>query len=412
MNPIYNAFIYIVWFFATYYVVVFTLMLLSERKKIFEDRTKFYNPKITVSLIVPAFNEEKKIAHTINSLKKVDHPNLEILIINDGSSDKTSSVVKKHIKGDTRFTFIDNKKNKGKAACLNQGISLAKGEFVACMDADSVIEPDTFKKTIPYFKNKKVGAVTISVEVKDPKNIFHKLIELEFTIGLSLFLKLATFFRTIFVTPGPFSMYRKSVLKEIGGFDTQNITEDLEIAYRIHKAGYIIENCSEAKVYTIIPPTFKEIYIQRRRWYSGAIQTLHKHRDMMFKKKYGFFGFLVPYNYLLTITGLAVFFTSLYLLGKKTFNFISSLQYTGFNIIQWLKDINFDYRSLGNISFIGTSSLFIIMTILIISLIVARKNLSKRKLGIVAFPAMFFLYQIFWTGAIINIIRRKKIKWR
>jgi cellulose synthase/poly-beta-1,6-N-acetylglucosamine synthase-like glycosyltransferase len=207
-------------------------------------------------------------------------------------------------------------------------------------------------------------------------------------------------------------MYRTSVLREIKGFDKYNITEDLEIAYRIHKHGYKIENCAEAKVYTVLPPTFKQIYVQRRRWYSGAIQTLAKHKDMMFHKKYGFFGILVPYNYLLTFTGLGVFFMSTYLLFKNIFNNLWSMQYTGINIIQRLKDFNFDILAVGNISFIGTSSLVIGLLLLVIGLKFARKKLRVRKLSIIAFPLMFFYYQIWWIGSIIKVVRGKKIKWR
>jgi len=90
--------------------------------------------------------------------------------------------------------FIDNKKNKGKAACLNQGISVAKGEYVACMDADSVVSKDILKKTIPYFKNDEIGAVTVSVEVKHVNNFLQKIIQLEYILGLSLFLRILSSF--------------------------------------------------------------------------------------------------------------------------------------------------------------------------------------------------------------------------
>ena len=108
------------------------------------------------------------------------------------------------------------------------------------MDADTIVEPDAIKKSLPYFNEGDVGAVTVSVEVNRPKSFLHKIIDLEFILGLSLFLKVFSFFNCIFVTPGPFSIYRKDVLDKIGGFDVNNIVEDFEIVFRIRKAGYKI----------------------------------------------------------------------------------------------------------------------------------------------------------------------------
>lgn len=413
MNPIYNALVYVVWFFATYYVIVFILLMLMEKEVIRSGRKDLRiagNPK--VSVIVPAFNEEGKIHHTIKSLKEINYKNIEFLIINDGSSDKTNKEVTANIKGDSRFRFIDNKDNKGKAARLNQGIENANGEFIATMDADSIVEKDAFNKVLPYFSDKKVGAVTVSVEVIKAKKFFHKLVELEFILGLSLFLKISAMLNVVNVTPGPFSVYRKKVLDEIGGFDVKNITEDLEIAYRIHKYGYKIDNCVEAKVSTFVPDTFKQLYVQRKRWYSGAIQTLYKHRKMLLKKKHGFFSFVIPYNFLLIFLGLVMFLTSVYMVIKDFVRNITYLQYTNVNFWTRLTNFHFDFLALGNISFIGTSSLILGIVLLLIGLRIAKKNMLQRKLGIIGYPLLFFIYQIFWIGSIIAVIRGKKIKWR
>jgi cellulose synthase/poly-beta-1,6-N-acetylglucosamine synthase-like glycosyltransferase len=239
-----------------------------------------------------------------------------------------------------------------------------------------------------------------------------KIIELEYIIGLSLFLKLFSMFNCVFVTPGPFSIYRKSLLKKIGGFDPENITEDLEIAYRIHKSKYKIANCMGAKVRTIIPQTFKEIYVQRRRWYSGAIQTLFKHRNMALNKNFDLFGYFIPYNYLLIFLGLSLFLTSTYL-GIS--NFIENLlyfQYTNFNFLERIFDFEFDILRTGMIYLIGCSSLFIGMFVMISGLKFTNKEISRKKLGVVGYPLLFILYQIFWIGSILTVMRGKKIKWK
>jgi len=412
MNVIYNVLLYTVWFVSTYYVVLILLILLSGKDKLYEKRKWNYKVHPKVSILVPAYNEERKIKFTIDSLKKVDYDNMEIIIINDGSSDNTSKVVMENIRGDSRFKFIDRKENKGKAGSLNDGIAHSTGEFIATMDADSIVEKKMFYKVLPYFENKNVGAVTVSVLVKNPKTFLHKIFELEYIIGLSLFLKAFSLFDAVYVTPGPFSIYRKSVLQEIKGFDPGNITEDLEIAYRIQKKKYKIENCLDAKVYTILPPTFKQICVQRKRWYGGGILTLKKHRSMLLNSKYGMFGYVIFINYMLIFLGLILFGASLYLGASHIISNIGYYTYTGFDLSHWFKNFHIDLLNLGRTTILGYLSLLFTITVLIIGLVLTKTKFAKKKLGLLGYTFMFFLYQLFWTIAIYTVIRGRKIKWR
>lgn len=410
MHPVYNGMVYFVWFLATYYTVFFLLSLLTHRKDIFENRNKKNkNPKI--SIIVPAFNEEESISETIQSLKNVKYKNLEVLIMNDGSKDRTSEIVNREIQGNERFRFIDNKINQGKATVLNQGIEFANGKFVACMDGDSVVEKDIVHKILPYFNHSGVGAVTISVDVNNPDSFLRKIVALEFALGLSLFLKIFSFLDCIFVTPGPFSMYRKSALKRIGGFNPQNITEDHEIAFRLHKYGYKIKNCIEAKVYTNLPETFKGIYVQRRRWYSGAIQTFFQHLNMMGKSKYGLFGYFIPYNFFLIGLGLFVFSFSTILWLSKNLKELWLYHYTGFNFFEHLS-LSIDLLQFGRVNILGASLFSATILLMIVGIIFTRRRFSDHKMGILGYPFLFFLYQIFWGGALLAVIKGNKIKWR
>lgn len=410
MHPVYNGMVYFVWFLATYYTIFFLLSLISHRNKIFENRTynRKNNPKI--SIIVPAFNEEESIAETIRSLKRIDYKNLEVLIMSDGSTDNTSKIVPREISDDNRFRFIDNEKNQGKATVLNQGIELANGRFIACMDADSVVENDIIEKILPYF-DKDVGAVTISVDVNKPKTFLHKIVALEFALGLSLFLKIFSFLDCIFVTPGPFSMYRKSALKRIGGFNPENITEDHEIAFRLHKHGYKIRNCIEAKVHTTLPETFKGIYVQRRRWYSGAIQTFFQHMNMLGKKKYGLFAYFIPYNFILIGLGLFLFTFSTILFLTKNIKELLLYRYTGFNFFEHLS-LNIDILNYGRVNILGASLLMATIFLMFIGIIFTRRKFSEHKLGMLGYPFLFFLYQIYWGGALLAVIKGRRIKWR
>ncbi|MBI4448511.1 glycosyltransferase family 2 protein [Candidatus Woesearchaeota archaeon] len=411
MSPLYNLFVYIVWAFSTYFVVLLLLILFLYRDRLFEKKRPLRSFPL-VSVIVPAYNEESKIGETIESLKQLTYPRLEFLIVNDGSKDKTSRVVRSCVKGDKRFTFIDRKENHGKAASLNEAIVKARGEFIACMDADSSAETRIFEKALPYFDADNIGAVTVAVELKRPKKILHRMIDIEYIIGLSLFLKIFSLCDCVFVTPGPFSIYRAGMLKRIGGFDVHNITEDHEIAYRIHKAGYRIVNCLDGKVQTLTPETFKGIYVQRRRWYSGALYTVAAHKDVIFNKRHGLFGLFVPYNYVLIGAGILLFYLSTAMTLTQVGNVLFHYSYTNYNFFEHLLDFNLDLLVVKRIYFVGLSATLFTIFMMIAGLKLTNNSFSTRKLGILTFPYMFICYQIFWTGALWAVIRRRSVSWR
>jgi cellulose synthase/poly-beta-1,6-N-acetylglucosamine synthase-like glycosyltransferase len=407
MNAWFNALVYTVWFVSTYYVVYFFLALYAYKGDLYETRRGNLAPRVT--FLIPAYNEEASIADAIESMMKVTYRHIDFIILNDGSSDRTAQIVRSSIRGDRRFRFIDNRTNKGKAAVLNQGISLAKGELIACLDADSVVEPGIVQKVLPYFEDEKTGAVTVSVEVRNPKSFLHKIIAVEFALGLSLFLKVFSKLDCIFVTPGPFSMYRKKMLDEIGGYDVHNITEDHEIAFRIHKSGYSIRNCMEAKVFTTLPSSFRKIFVQRRRWYAGSIQTMFKHKNMFFR--YGMFGKYLPFHYTLIGLGLLTFLASIYLSVSRFLQKILYYQYTGFNFFDHLR-FEFDLLTFGRVNILSMSLMAATIALMITGLIVTHRRFRDHRLGILGYPFMFFLYQIYWGGAILAVMTNKRIKWR
>ncbi|MBI5072853.1 glycosyltransferase family 2 protein [Candidatus Woesearchaeota archaeon] len=413
MNVAYSMLVYIVWFFSTYFTMVLILTLLLHKESLFISPENKGEKLPKVSIIISAYNEEKDIGATIESLKQVDYPKelIEIIVVNDGSKDNTSNILKPYAER-KEVIFIDNAGNKGKAACLNQGIAEAAGEFVACMDADTVADKDVLMKTIPYFRDKKIGAVTVPVEVKNPKTLLEKVIELEYILGLSLFLKVLSMFDTVLVTPGPFSIYRKTMLKEIGSFDPTNITEDLEIAYRIHKAKYKIACCLNTKVTTIIPDTFKGLYHQRKRWYSGALLTVMQHKKMLFKKDYGLFGYFVPFNYTIILLGLALFLYSLYLFFSNIFKALSYFYLTNFNIWSHLMALKaFDPLLFSIFGFLGIASISMTIIALVIGLVYTNKSIKGRYLSSIGFVLLFFLYQVFWFSSVYAVVARKKIRW-
>ncbi len=418
MNIIYSIFVTLVWFLSTYFAIALLLTLLTNENKLYKGPRFFKNeerPRVTI--LVPVYNEGEKVKETIDSLKRVDYPSgkLEIIILNDGSKDNTSEVVNEAIKG-TDMIFVDNPENKGKAATLNQGIALATGKYVATMDGDSEVLPDVLEKAIPYFKDhrdgREVGAVTVSVEVKEPKTLLQKIVEVEYVIGLALALRALSFFNAVHVTPGPFSIYKKSVLNKIGGFDVGNIVEDHEIAVRMHQAGYRITNCATAKVRTISPGTFKELYVQRKRWYTGSLLTLWQYKSMMLRRKNGLFAFIYPYTYLVVTFGLILFVYTIFLTLSNLFETLAFYSLTNYNFLSHFDPLNIDLLRIGGLSIFGVMAILTTATMATFAMRIAKKRMRTRMPGFVGFVFLFFLYQIFWGSSFVSAISRRKVKWR
>lgn len=409
MNPSYIVLVHVVWFLSTYFIVLFMLLLIENRKKLYVKQDSAYKEEF-VSIIVPAYNEEGTIEDAIESLKKIDYPKdkFEIVVVNDGSSDNTSNIVKLFVSKQVRF--IDNPKNKGKAACLNQGIDAAKGSVIATMDADTVVPKNIFKEMMPYLNDPSTGAVTVSVEVRFVRNFLQRIIQLEYILGLSLFLKVFSLLNCVHVTPGPFSIYRKDLLQKIGGFDEKNITEDLEIAYRIHKSGNKIANCLSTSVKTITPHDFKGLYRQRKRWYSGALMTMWKHRDMMLRSKSGLFGFFVPFNWALVTFGLGLFLLSLTLIVSDAFGNLllySLINYNFFSNWTW----SFDYLAISMMAFFALSGIIGMIILVTYGLNVARNSPKKTPKVYLGYFLLFFLYQFFWLVSYFAVLTRRKVRW-
>ena len=295
--------VYLIFIFASLYVsFLFLILFFKNRKDLFKDEITKKFPFLSV--LVPAYNEEKDIEKTLNAILNTDYPKkfMEVIVINDGSTDNTLNILKKF-----KSIKILNKKNSGKADSLNQAIKITKGEFIVVIDADSYPEPDAFLKMVTYFKDKQVAAVTSSVLVKNKTKLLETLEAIEYTI-IAWARKLLEFIGSVYVTPGALSMYRKKALEKIGGFDTKNITEDIEITWNLLRNLYKTKICLSAKTYTTVPDTIKKWWKQRLRWNIGGLQTMNKYKYVLFRRKYGMLGLFV-----------APFFLSFYLLSLLGF---------------------------------------------------------------------------------------------
>ena len=246
-------------------------------------------PKVTI--FVAAYNEEKVISKCLDSLLTLNYPKsaLQILVLANACKDKTAEIARKY--SDKGIEVIEIEEP-GKANALNIGLKYAKGEFSVVFDADCFVTSDLLEKILPNFEDPAVGAVKCSCKVHEPKTFLEKLQWFEYLVtGLAH--RLMAAINVLYLTNGAFSVYRTSVLKEVGGFDTKTLTEDIEIAMHLLHQGYKVKSELLAKPSSHVPSTFFAFHRQRVRWARGFFHTMYKYKNMVFNAEYGLLGALM-----------------------------------------------------------------------------------------------------------------------
>ena len=261
-----------------------------------------------VSIIVPAYNEERVIARTLESLVEADYPNKEIIIVDDGSTDNTLAIASSYEKFGIR---VYHKENGGKHSALNYGIRLSKGEIIVTVDADSIVGRDAIKGLVKKFRSEEVSAVCGNIKVLNRMNWVTKCQALEYIASINIFRRAFDLFGAVAVVPGALGAFRRSVLEAGGLYDPDTIVEDFDTTVKTLKAGRIVQASSEALAYTEAPTSLRDLYRQRMRWYRGNFQTIWKHRDAFTNPLFGFlyqitFPFIFLTMVMLPFAGIAV----------------------------------------------------------------------------------------------------------
>lgn len=404
---------YLILIFISLYMLIFFMMLtIKNRKKIFyfPKRKKDY----FVSIIIPAFNEEKTIEDTIEHVVKLDYPKdkLEIIVVNDGSKDQTKEKVENIMEKYPQVHLL-NKINSGKADSINKAIKISKGELIAITDSDSFPSQDSLKKLIGFFDDEKMGAVTSFVTVRNSdKNLLTKIQEIEYLI-LAWSRKLLDFVDSVFVTNGPLSLYRKRYLLEVGGFDSNTLTEDIDITWNLIGHNYKTAMCLDAQVSTIVPHKLKEWYNQRVRWGIGGIQSILKYKKHFFKK--GIFGlFIIPFCSLTILLSIFVFLFSLYIFSKSFYVKFLTTSYSILNEVSifHLQDINLNPSTLFFFFAVMFACSFVYYNYILYK-INPKKRLNIRNFSTRFFYSLFYLalYPIIWFPCFYRLIK-KDYRWR
>ncbi|MFQ5781635.1 MAG: glycosyltransferase [Nitrosopumilus sp.] len=269
------------------------MAVVSKYREDTQKEVKYY-PK--VSVIIPAYNEEKVIAHTIEGLLETKYPNKEIIFVDDGSKDKTLSIAAQY-KDKIR---VLHKENGGKASALNYGIVYARGEIIVIVDADTIVGRNALKEIVKGFEvNEHVAAVAGNIKVRNRVNWLTKCQALEYITGIQIVRRAFDIFGSITIVPGALGAFKKSFLTEAGAYGKDTIVEDFDQTIKLLKAGLITQGSTKATAYTEAPNTLKDFVAQRKRWYRGNIQVLKRHSDALTNPRFGYLQRLsLPYLFL------------------------------------------------------------------------------------------------------------------
>jgi len=259
-----------------------------------------------ISIIIPAYNEEKVIAKTIESTMEIDYPQKEIIVVDDGSKDNTFRIAKTFEQDKVK---VLHKENGGKASALNYGLTFARGEIITVLDADTIAGKSSLKEIAKIFADdENIAAVAGNVKVRNKVNWLTWCQALEYVAGLQIARRAFDVFGAITIVPGALGSFKKSVLREAGGYDKETVVEDFDATIKILKSGMVVKGTTKSVAYTEAPKSLIDFYRQRKRWYRGNLQVLFKHRDALVNPRFGFLQKLAfPYMALsmivLPITG-------------------------------------------------------------------------------------------------------------
>ena len=290
-----------------------------------------------VSIIIPAYNEEKVIANTIESTLEINYPNKDIIVVDDGSKDNTLQIAKRY---QDKGVKVLHKTNGGKASALNLALTFAKGELIAVLDADTLAGRNSLKEIVKVFENEEdIAAVAGNIKVRNKKNWITWCQALEYVAGIQIARRAFDLFGAITIVPGALGCFRKSVLVDTGGYDKETLVEDFDTTIKILKSGMIVRGTTKSVAYTEAPDTLRDFYNQRIRWYRGNLQVVAKHRDALKNPRFGFlqklaFPYMLIAMIILPITGFAVLVSAILALIEgdtlfviTSFGFFIALQY-------------------------------------------------------------------------------------
>jgi cellulose synthase/poly-beta-1,6-N-acetylglucosamine synthase-like glycosyltransferase/spore germination protein YaaH/peptidoglycan/xylan/chitin deacetylase (PgdA/CDA1 family) len=244
-----------------------------------------------VSVLIPCFNEEKVIGSSVARILESNWTRLEVIVLDDGSTDGTAKVVEQLYGADPRVRLISFA-NGGKALALNRGLDQVRGEIVVALDADTLFPPNTVGRLARWFADPAVGAVAGNALVGNRRNVVTRWQALEYVTAQNLERRALAALGAVTVVPGAVGAWRRAALEALGGYPSDTLAEDQDLTIAAQSAGWKVEFDSDARAYTEAPETVQGLLKQRFRWSFGTLQVLWKHRSATFNRERPVLGFV------------------------------------------------------------------------------------------------------------------------
>lgn len=273
--------------------LIIGILALIEKAR--PDRAALPSPPPSVTVLIPAYNEEDVILETAGAVLRSDLPGLKVIIVDDGSVDRTGELLDTQFGANPRVTVL-HQENRGKAAALSRAMAEANTEILVTIDADTEVEPDAISKLARHFSHPDVGAVAGNVKVGNRTRWLTRWQALEYITSQNLEKRAFDLLNCITVVPGALGAWRKAAIEAAGGITADTVAEDADLTIAIRKQGWRIGYDEEAVAWTEAPETPGALVRQRFRWTFGTLQAFWKHRDTLFRRKYGTLGWIALPN--------------------------------------------------------------------------------------------------------------------
>jgi len=242
-----------------------------------------------VDAMIAAYNEAPVIVRTINSLLSNQGVDVRVIVVDDGSVDGTGDIVEEAFGANSRVSLL-RKPNGGKASALNVALTLVEADIVVGVDADTQLAPNALALLARWFVDPAVGAVAGNVKVGNRKSLVTRWQSLEYITSQNVDRRAMSRLNAITVVPGAIGAYRTEALRQVGGYRSDTLAEDMDLTWRMREAGWVGVNEPYAFAFTEAPESLGGLMRQRFRWTFGTLQCLWKHRSATFH--FGWFGWL------------------------------------------------------------------------------------------------------------------------
>jgi peptidoglycan-N-acetylglucosamine deacetylase len=273
--------------------VVIGILALIEKLR--PDHAVMPVPEPSVTVLIPAHNEESVVVLTVKSVLASNVKSLSVIVVNDGSTDQTGPLLDVSFGNEPRVQII-HQVNRGKAAALQRALSEARTAIVVTIDADTEIEPDAIGKLLRHFSDPTVGAVAGNVKVGNRSRWLTRWQALEYITSQNMEKRAFDLLNCITVVPGALGAWRKAAIEAAGGITADTVAEDADLTIGIRRLGWRISYDEEAIAWTEAPETAGALIRQRFRWTFGTLQSFWKHGDTLFRPKQGTLGWVALPN--------------------------------------------------------------------------------------------------------------------